>query len=1370
MGVLTGASDRGVGRWVADWRPLAADRRLRALVVVAVGWLLAFALLTVATAGAGHPGAVARSVVALVPLAVAGVLAGEAARRLSGRDRTYWVALAVFCGLRLAGELVGVAAGTGSEGLHGRGALVAGSRLVQYLPAVVAAALVCGRPTQVNGLRGFFDLAMVSVAAFYLTWEVGVVPALGRDGSVSVVLDATTPALDNLILIVAVSAAIGAREHVVPARFLVLAAFTGLLAVDSLWSVVVDIRGGGSTWFALAYQLPPALLVVGAVTAWRQRDPPTRARALSSRLPMMSITISCSVAVVVASSHAGHRGRDVLVSAVAVTVVVVRAVLANTELRATAVRLERARGEQERLAVTDGLTGLYNRRFFEEFLRLETGRSVRTGLPVSLIVADLDHFKRVNDAFGHPVGDRVLIEVARRLRAAVRGSDVVARYGGEEFAVVLPETDPAAALEIAERCRQALHEAAVTLTGDPAVAPRGSAPASGDGPGVVVSGSFGVATLWAIGDVTVVDLVRAADRALYRAKATGRNRVAPAGEWDFLTPTDAAAPEEADPVADALFRAAELLDADRSPNGFGAAVGDWAGVLADHLGLDARTRARCVLAGHLRDLGKLAIPRSVLSKPGPLTDAEWALVRTHPEHSEALVALAPSVTDLGAVVRAHHERVDGSGYPDHLTGAEIPLEARIVAVCDAWAAMRTTRAYAAARSAPDSRREITRGAGTQFDQDIAEAFLTLQNRGAVGAPAGPGRVRTTTPAADIHTADIHAADIPAVAVHAADIPGVAVLSRGTVTSRVAAIATQPHEHAVLERLVEAAQELVPARYAVALLVGSDGIPTALAHRGMAPADVAALPHLPRPVGLVGTVLAGQTLHLTRLADHPDSVGFPTGHVPMGPLLGIPVTVDGRVQGGLYLTRAPGEPAFTDDAERVADALTHQAGSVIAGLRTAAAARIQLQGPTLTGNRATRDPDAAQVSPVIRQILANARAVLGVDLTLLTHIAGDRQTITAVDAGPGAPAPAEGATAATADGYCALMLDGRLPNAVPDTAAHPGTAAMTATSALPIGSYYGVPVHLPDGALYGTLCGLRTTATPDPTSAQRQAMATIAGLLGQRLGQEREFARVQEASRAAFLPLLDSDRSTVVVQPIVDLATGTTVGFEALSRFTDPGGAPRRPDQVFAEAALVGLGVRFELAAARAALDLLPDLPPGTYLSVNLSPQAVCDPRTYDLLHDLALDRVVVELTEHDQVEDYTTIVHALAALRARGLRLAIDDAGSGFAGLHHLAELSPDLIKLDIAFVRDIDTDPVRRAVARALIGFAAEVGATLIAEGIETPAELDELRRLGAPLGQGFLLARPGPPRELLTGAARAARTARTDRIEDRAGLSGAR
>lgn len=153
--------------------------------------------------------------------------------------------------------------------------------------------------------------------------------------------------------------------------------------------------------------------------------------------------------------------------------------------------------------------------------------------------------------------------------------------------------------------------------------------------------------------------------------------------------------------------------------------------------------------------------------------------------------------------------------------------------------------------------------------------------------------------------------------------------------------------------------------------------------------------------------------------------------------------------------------------------------------------------------------------------------------------------------------------------------------------------------------------------------------------------------------------------------------------------------------------------------------------------------------MNLSPQAVLDPGCYDILSSAlahgGAGRLTLELTEHAPVPDYASLILIMERLRGQGLRLAVDDAGSGFASLQHVMRLRPEIIKLDIAFVRDVHLDPARRAVARAMIAFAADLGATLVAEGVETAAELDQLLLLGASLGQGYHFAPPQPPERAL-------------------------
>jgi EAL domain-containing protein (putative c-di-GMP-specific phosphodiesterase class I) len=211
---------------------------------------------------------------------------------------------------------------------------------------------------------------------------------------------------------------------------------------------------------------------------------------------------------------------------------------------------------------------------------------------------------------------------------------------------------------------------------------------------------------------------------------------------------------------------------------------------------------------------------------------------------------------------------------------------------------------------------------------------------------------------------------------------------------------------------------------------------------------------------------------------------------------------------------------------------------------------------------------------------------------------------------------------------------------------------------------------------------------------------------------------------------------IVYQPILDLSTGEVLGAEALSRFgTEP---QRSPAQWFIEAAEVGLGIQLELAALRRAAEGLALLPPDAFLSVNASSETIRSPALLNALDGLPGSRIVIELTEHERVEDYEALVSPVERLRERGIRLAVDDAGAGFASLQHILRLKPDIIKLDRTFIEGLAEDPVRRALTTALVTFARDIEATLVAEGIATGPELDALRRIGVRHGQGMFLGEP--------------------------------
>ena len=245
-------------------------------------------------------------------------------------------------------------------------------------------------------------------------------------------------------------------------------------------------------------------------------------------------------------------------------------------------------------------------------------------------------------------------------------------------------------------------------------------------------------------------------------------------------------------------------------------------------------------------------------------------------------------------------------------------------------------------------------------------------------------------------------------------------------------------------------------------------------------------------------------------------------------------------------------------------------------------------------------------------------------------------------------------------------------------------------------------------------------------------------LGERLRRDRAETRRWEQWRARIQRTIDEGNLLVLFQPIVHLRTERVVGFEAVSRFPLD---PDRPTQTwFAEAAEVGLVKELELTTARAALTSLDRLPSDTYLSINLSPDTASSSEFRDLLLEIDHERLVVEMTEHASVDDYVALSEIFRELRWRGLRLAIDDVGAGFASLRHVLELAPDFMKLDVTLTRDIDSEPRRRLLAGSLMAFAKAAGIELIAEGIQTEQELAALRSLDVTYGQGFFFGPPGP------------------------------
>jgi PAS domain S-box-containing protein len=261
---------------------------------------------------------------------------------------------------------------------------------------------------------------------------------------------------------------------------------------------------------------------------------------------------------------------------------------------------------------------------------------------------------------------------------------------------------------------------------------------------------------------------------------------------------------------------------------------------------------------------------------------------------------------------------------------------------------------------------------------------------------------------------------------------------------------------------------------------------------------------------------------------------------------------------------------------------------------------------------------------------------------------------------------------------------------------------------------------------------------------RRARDEVAELLcSSRDVTQREVQRLaieedEDLLRRQVQQVLDDRGIEPVFQRVVDLATGQTIGYEALARF--PANAERPPNVWFDQAARVGLGEQLELLAIECALEQFGLLPDDVWLSVNASPRTLAAPRLLDVIRTVPPARLMIELTEHAEILDYEAFNAGTTGLRDLGVRVAVDDAGAGFASLRHILDIRPDVIKLDMTLTRHIDRDPARRALATALHGFAGTLNATVIAEGIEDRSELDELLVLGIDQGQGYFLGRPEP------------------------------
>ena len=391
-------------------------------------------------------------------------------------------------------------------------------------------------------------------------------------------------------------------------------------------------------------------------------------------------------------------------------------------------------------SITDGLTGIKTRRFVWEALSAEWKRASRSGRPFSVVLIDLDKFKEVNDTLGHFEGDLVLARVGRLLEQKSRQSNVVARYGGDEFMVLMPETGAEQAQVLAERLRQ-------WLATDPMLAEHH------------ITGSFGVASFPMHG-FSVEDIIRVADAGMYVSKRSGGNLVSTAQEFvegeefarqrqqisayiEGFLQRERTGPEQLEELTSTLFklcggehdckvqllreaieslsRAAESREV--STAGHGDMVARYSEVIARALGLPSEETADLVFAARVHDVGKIFVAEQILNKPGPLNDEEFFQVKMHPHVGAEIVGKIPHSDMMREAIEHHHQRFDGSGYPDGLRGEQIPLWARIIGLADAYANMVTEQSFAAARTPDQALDELSKMSGTRFDGMLVRLLI-----------------------------------------------------------------------------------------------------------------------------------------------------------------------------------------------------------------------------------------------------------------------------------------------------------------------------------------------------------------------------------------------------------------------------------------------------------------------------------------------------------------------------------------------------------------------------------------------------------------------------------------------------------------------
>lgn len=373
---------------------------------------------------------------------------------------------------------------------------------------------------------------------------------------------------------------------------------------------------------------------------------------------------------------------------------------------------------------------------------------------------------------------------------------------------------------------------------------------------------------------------------------------------------------------------------------------------------------------------------------------------------------------------------------------------------------------------------------------------------------------------------------------------------------------------------------------------------------------------------------------------------------------------------------------------------------------------------------------------IDRALHTARTHLGMEVAYVSRFEEGKTVFREVDA-PGLEDMIKvGDEHSLDDVYCMHILEGRLPNVMKDTSQEPLAASMPITNAVPIGRHMSLPLTMSNGEVYGMFCCLGPAPDESLNERDLNMMKVFADFTAEEIEAELEAECSFNDKRDKINQVIAAGKFSPVFQPIYSLSGDFHVGFECLARFDTE---PYRPPNIwFDEAGEVGLGTWLEIEAIKNSIEHLDRFPGNLYLTLNASPETIIDESFAKVFEGRPYERFVLEITEHAQVADYDKLNAAIAPLRQKGMRLAVDDAGSGYSSLQHIVRLKPDIIKLDIELTSSMDNDPVRYALGSALISFARATNCEIVAEGVETESELAVLKELCVHKAQGYYLGKP--------------------------------